>query len=79
MAEPTGESGTSGVDYGWILQVTFVLSIVLGVPVVAGLSAFSSLPTWEARAGFAVRVGATVWLVIGICVYAYARWISDNR
>lgn len=62
-----------GVDFGWVMQVTFVLGIVLGAPLVAGLSLFRGLPTWEARVLFAVRVGAVVWLLIAVSVYAYAR------
>lgn len=63
-----------GVDFGWVMQVTFVLGIVLGAPLVAGLSLLRSLPTWEARVLFAVRVGALVWLVVAASAYTYARW-----
>ena len=62
-----------GVDYGWVMQVTFVLTIVIGAPLVAALSATTTLPTWAARVGFAVRVGAIVWLVTAVCVGLYAR------
>lgn len=57
------------------MQVTFVLAIVVGVPVVAGLSTLVTLPTWADRARFAVGVGAVVWLVIGISVFGYARTV----
>ena len=62
-----------GVDYGWVMQVTFVTTIVVGVPIVAVLSTRVALPTWEARAAFAVRVGAVVWLFSAVAVYLYAR------
>jgi hypothetical protein len=62
-----------GVDYGWVMQTTFVLTIVLGAPAVALLSLFVELATWSARANFAIRVGAVVWLCIGVPVYVYAR------
>jgi hypothetical protein len=62
-----------GIDYGWVMQVTFVLTILVGVPVVAVLSTVVSLPTWGDRAVFALRVGAPVWLVTAVSVYAYAR------
>jgi hypothetical protein len=62
-----------GVDFGWVMQVTFVVTIVLGVPLVAGLSLVVALPTWGSRAAFAIRVGAVVWLVTAIGAYAYAR------
>jgi membrane protein YdbS with pleckstrin-like domain len=62
-----------GVDYGWVMQTTFVLTIVVGAPVVAVLSAGTELPTWSARATFAVRVGAVVWILTAVPVFLYAR------
>jgi hypothetical protein len=67
-----------GVDYGWVMQTTFVLTIVVGAPVVAGLSVFVELSTWSQRANFAVRVGAVVWLCITILIYLYARSQADT-
>jgi uncharacterized membrane protein YgcG len=55
------------------MQITFVTTILVGAPVVAALSAFVRLPTWGARVGFAVRVGAAVWLVTIVVAYLYAR------
>ena len=57
------------------MQVTFLATILLGAPIVAILSAFVELSTWGARAEFAVRVGAAVWLVTGIAVFLYAKRI----
>lgn len=74
MSPRVERTDPEGLDYGWIMQVTFALTIVAGAPVVAGLSLLVTLPTWEARVGFAVRVGAVVWLCTAIAVYAYARW-----
>lgn len=62
-----------GVDYGWVMQVTFITTIFAGTPIVTVLSVFADLPTWPDRALFAVRVGAVVWLVTLIAVYTYAR------
>ena len=62
-----------GVDYAWVMQVTFVTTVVVGVPLVAALSTRVALPTWEARAAFAIRVGAAVWIVAALAVYLYAR------
>jgi hypothetical protein len=78
MPERVGETDLEGVDYGWVMQTTFVLTIVVGAPAVALLSLFVDLPTWGARANFAVRVGAVVWLCIGVPVYAYARSHSET-
>jgi len=67
------ETDPEGIDYGWIMQTTFVLSIVVGAPLVALLSLFTTLSTWNERATFVIQVGAAVWLVLLIAVYAYAR------
>jgi len=61
-----------GVDYGWVMQTTFVVTILLGAPLVGLLSLSTPLPTWEARATFAVRVGAVVWILVAVAVYLYA-------
>ena len=62
-----------GLDHGWVMQVTFVLTIVIGAPLVALLSVPFELSTWGQRANFAIRAGAVVWLCLGISVYLYAR------
>jgi hypothetical protein len=63
-----------GVDYGWVMQVTFVVTIVFGAPVVAVLSlGVPALNTWGERAVFAIRVGAVVWIITAISVFLYAR------
>lgn len=63
----------AGVDFGWVMQVTFVMTIIVGAPIVALLSIGVTLPTWEARVSFAIRVGAIVWLCTAVGVYVYAR------
>lgn len=67
-----------GVDYGWVMQTTFVLTIIVGAPTVAALSVFVELATWSQRANFSIRVGAVVWLCIGIPVFLYA-WRRSKR
>lgn len=67
-----------GVDFGWVMQVTFVTTIVVGAPLVALLSTLRPLPTWGARVTFAVRVGALVWFLTAVLVYAYARRADDS-
>ena len=63
-----------GVDYGWVMQTTFVVAIAVGAPLVALASLFvPSLSTWPARAEFAVRLGAVLWVVIALGVFVYAR------
>ena len=71
---PEGErTDPEGVDYGWVMQVTFIAALAVGVPIVAVASLFVTLPTWPDRALFAVRMGAPLWLLISLCVYGYAR------
>ncbi|GAA0678224.1 DUF5822 domain-containing protein [Natronoarchaeum mannanilyticum] len=73
MPEPVERTDPDGVDFGWVMQTTFVATIVVGAPVVAALSIPVSLPTWGARLSFAVRVGALVWILVALSVYAYAK------
>jgi len=68
-----------GVDYGWVMQTTFVTTIVVGAPVVALLSLVAPpQDTWAARAEFALRVGAVVWLVTSVAVYLYAARVAES-
>ena len=78
MPQPVERTDPEGVDFGWVMQVTFVATIVVGAPLVAALSTTTALPTWGARAVFAVRVGALVWFVIALFTYAYARHATDS-
>ena len=73
MPELQEETNPEGVDYGWVMQTTFVVTIVVGAPVVAALSLFYALPSWAARVSFAVRIGAIVWFVTAVATYWYAR------
>lgn len=68
-----------GVDFGWVMQMTFVVTVAVGVPVVAVLSLFTPLPTWESRVAFVVRVGALVWLITTLGTYLYARQYRQHR
>jgi len=73
VADLVDTTDPEGVDFGWVMQVTFVCTILVGAPVVAALSTTTTLPTWASWASFAVRVGAVVWLVTATCVFLYAR------
>ncbi|WP_128476124.1 DUF5822 domain-containing protein [Halorussus pelagicus] len=81
MPEPVETHDPEGVDYGWVMQTTFVVTIVVGAPVVAliALLVGVSLPTWAARAEFAIRVGALVWFVVAVGVFLCARKRSSNN
>jgi hypothetical protein len=71
--QPVETSDPEGVDYGWVMQTTFVLTILVGAPVVGLLSVRTTLPTWGARVEFAIRVGAVVWFLVAVGVFLYAR------
>ena len=73
MTPEVERTDPDGVDFGWVMQVTFVLTIVVGAPLVAALSVGTRLPDWGSRAAFAVRVGAVVWFVTAVAAYTYAR------
>lgn len=73
MTPEVRETDPDGVDYGWVMQVTFIVTLFAGTPIVTVLSVFAELPTWPDRALFAVRVGAVFWLVTLLTVYLYAR------
>jgi hypothetical protein len=73
MPERVESVSTEGVDYGWVMQVTFVTTIAVGAPIVAALSTVVTLPTWSARVGFAIRVGAVVWFLTAVAVFVYAK------
>ncbi|MFB6183780.1 MAG: DUF5822 domain-containing protein [Haloarculaceae archaeon] len=75
---PVQRTDPEGVDFGWVMQTTFVLTIVLGAPLVALLSAVADLHTWTEMATFAVRVAAPVWFVTAVAVYLYARRRSSH-
>ena len=73
MPELEERTDPDGVDYGWVMQTTFVATIVVGAPTVAVLSTFYALPTWASRVSFAVRVGAIVWFLTAAATFFYAR------
>ena len=56
MADPVAKTNPDGVDFGWVMQVTFVVTSLVGAPLVALLSTTVDLATWGARANFAIRV-----------------------
>jgi len=60
-------------DYAWVMQTTFVLTIVVGAPAVATLSLAVPLDGWQSWVRFAVQVGAAVWFLTAIAVFLYAR------
>jgi membrane protein YdbS with pleckstrin-like domain len=78
VPERVERTDPEGVDYGRVMQLTFVVTILAGVPLVTVLSLSVELSTWTERAAFAVRVGAVVWVVTALCVYAVERYQSTD-
>ena len=64
---------TDGVDHLWVMQMTFVVTIIIGAPIVAVAAVATPLPTWGDRALFAIRLGAGVWFITAIIMYLLAR------
>lgn len=73
MTPEVTRTDPDGIDYGWIMQVTFITTVVVGAPLVALLSVPVTLESWGERAQFAAGVGSMVWFVVAILVYLYAR------
>jgi hypothetical protein len=73
VVQPVERAEYEGIDYAWVMQTTFVVTILVGAPVVAVLSVFVTLDSWPARAAFAVRVGAPIWFATAVAVAVYAR------
>ncbi|MDB9251750.1 MULTISPECIES: DUF5822 domain-containing protein [Halorubrum] len=71
--QPVERAEYEGVDYAWVMQTTFVVTILVGAPAAALLSTLVTLETWGARAAFAVRIGAPIWFVTAVAVALYAR------
>ena len=71
--QPVERSNPDGVDYGWVMQTTFVTTILVGSPIVALLSLNATLPTWGDKAEFAIRVGAVIWFLTALAVFIYAK------
>lgn len=68
------QTDPQGIDFGWVMQVTFVLTVLLGVPIVGAASlVVGPMESWAERVSFAVRVGALVWFVTAVTTYLYAR------
>ena len=76
--KPVETTDPEGVDYAWVMQTTFVLTIAVGAPLVATLSLGTSLDSWDEYLSFAVRVGAVVWVLVALSVFVYARRLANN-
>ena len=79
MADLVETTDPDGVDFGWVMQMTFVITILVGAPIVAGLSILVELPTWGSRVSFAIRVGAPIWFLTAIGTFLYAKYKLDDE
>ncbi len=78
MADLVETTDPDGVDFGWVMQMTFVITILVGAPIVAGLSILVELPTWGSRVSFAIRVGAPIWFLTAVGAFLYAKYKLDT-
>ena len=79
MADLVETTDPDGVDFGWVMQMTFVVTILVGAPIVAGLSILVELPTWGSRVSFAIRVGAPIWFLTAVGLFLYAKYNLDGE
>lgn len=61
------------VDFGWVMEMTFILTVVVGTPIIMVGSLWFDIDTWTARIVFATTVGAAVWFITAIGVYGYEK------
>lgn len=61
------------VNYRWIMEVTFVVTVLVGVPLIAVASAFITLDDWATRVRFATTLAAIVWIGTAAGAYLVAR------
>lgn len=73
MPQSVERTDPEGIDYGWVMQVTFVVTILVGAPIVALLAGRVELATWGDRAAFAIQVGAPIWFFTALGVFVYAK------
>jgi hypothetical protein len=62
-----------GVDTEHVMNLTFVLTLLLGVPAVVVLSLFVPLDGWNEILAFVVRVGAAIWFLTAVTLYVRER------
>lgn len=61
------------VDYGWVMEVTFILTVLVGTPIVVVGSLWFDPSGWTGRIVYATTVGAAIWFATAVGVYVYAR------
>jgi len=79
VADLVETTDPDGVDFGWVMQMTFVITILVGAPIVAGLSILVELPTWGSRVSFAIRVGAPIWFLTAMGAFLYAKYNLEDE
>jgi hypothetical protein len=72
----TDVDASDGVDTEHVMNLTFVLTLLFGVPTVVVLSLFVPLNGWNEIIGFVVRVGAGIWFLTAVGLYVRERWLK---
>jgi len=72
-ADAATEESVEGVDTEHVMNLTFVLTLFLGVPTVVVLSLFVPLDGWNEIISFVVRVGAAIWFLTAVTLYVRER------
>lgn len=61
------------VDYRWVMEMTFILTVVIGTPIIALGGLLVEFDGWTGRVVYATTIAALVWFLTAISVYLYAR------
>jgi len=69
----SGGGSVDGVDTEHVMNLTFVLTLLVGVPTVVVLSLVVPLDGWGEILGFVVRVGAGIWFLTAVALYVRER------
>lgn len=56
------------------MEVTFVVTVLVGAPLIGLTSFLVDLEGWRGRVVYATTLAAAVWLVTAVVVYGYARY-----
>lgn len=64
----------AGVDTERVMNLTFLVTLAVGVPAVVVLSLFVELDGWGEIGTFVVQTGAAIWFLTAIALYARERF-----
>lgn len=69
-------SERAAIDFRRLFELTFIITVIVGTPLIALSALFVELPDFETRVVYATTIAAAVWLVTAVVLYARARYES---